>query len=115
MGRMTQPPYLVFRNFKTMIHVFKVTPLIWASEGQNNESKSYEATQIIRGGTDEVWQMTQDYNFFMASLTNTFYCASLSCLRYLNFVFIPAAMSKVMSGEGPGEVSSGAKNATEDL
>ena len=28
----------------------KVTPLIWASEGQNNESKSYKATQLIRGG-----------------------------------------------------------------
>ena len=38
MGLMTQPPYLVIRNFKTMSCFFKVTPLILASEGQNNES-----------------------------------------------------------------------------
>ena len=48
MGRMTQPPYLVIRSFKTS-HFLKVTPLIWASEGQNNESKSNKATQLLGG------------------------------------------------------------------
>ena len=36
--RMFQPPYLVIRNVKTMSHFLKVTPLIWAFEGQNKES-----------------------------------------------------------------------------
>ena len=31
-----------------LLYFLKVTPLIWASEGQNNESKSYKATQLIR-------------------------------------------------------------------
>ena len=34
-----RPPYLVIRNFKTMSHFLKITPLFWASEGQNNETK----------------------------------------------------------------------------
>ena len=45
--RMSQPPYLEIRNDKTMSHLLKVTP--WASEGQNNKSKSYKATRLIGG------------------------------------------------------------------
>ena len=57
---------MVIGDVKTTSHFLKVTPLTWASEGQNNESKSYKATQLIRGGgSDEVWQMTQVYNFFV--------------------------------------------------
>ena len=65
-GRLTKPPYLVTRNVKTTSHFLKVTPLIWASEGQINESKSYKVPNLLGwgGGPDEVWQMTQDYNFF---------------------------------------------------
>ena len=58
-GRLTQPPYLVIRNVKTTSHFLKVTPLISVSEGQNNESKSYKGPNLLGGGLDEVWKMTQ--------------------------------------------------------
>ena len=62
-GRLTQPNDLVIRNVKTTSDFLKVTPLISASEGQNNESKSYKGPNFLGGGggggSNEVWQMTQ--------------------------------------------------------
>ena len=56
-GKLTQPPYLVIRNVKTTSHFLKVTPLIWTSEGQNNESKSNKETQLLggEGGVSRGW------------------------------------------------------------
>ena len=59
-GRLTQPPYLVIRNVKTMGLFLKVTPLIWASEGQNNESKSYKGPNLLGLANDP----SLEFNFF---------------------------------------------------
>ena len=50
---MTQPPYLVIRNVKTTSDFLKVTPLILASEGQNNESKQIRRPNFLGGGGDQ--------------------------------------------------------------
>ena len=47
--RRAQLSYLVIRNGETTSHFLKVTPLIWAIEGQNNESKTNKGPNF-RGG-----------------------------------------------------------------
>ena len=43
---------MVIINVKTTIHFLKVTPLIWASVGQNRDSKTNNVSQLFGG---EVW------------------------------------------------------------
>jgi len=60
---------LVIRNVKTTSHFLIVTPLIWAIEGQNNESKTNKGL-ISEGGvwSDKFWPKAQIYRFFFWSI-----------------------------------------------